>query len=241
LYDNFKRMPSKQKKNLGGRPTKFDPGLIPRVRKFMLMGATMVELADFLEVDRSQVHRWMEKNVEFRNAVKNGREEADANVAKAMYKRATGMKIKATKIFYDKDAAAAQRFLARELLRKMKINQLETTKGYKLTEEEIAAVNLTAEELANIDNALEGRAGVVAVPYYEVLAPDVKAGTFWLTNRRGDSWKEKQEINQNVSAEVTHSIEWEEAPNCEPLKTAEELEAEAELENPHNVTDEEQH
>lgn len=224
-------MAAKRKKNLGGRPTKFDPGLTPRVKKFMLLGSSMEQLADFLDVHISQIYRWMEKDASFREAVMSGREEADANVAKSMYKRAVGMRIKATKIVYDKDRASMERHLACESARQMKADMLG---------QDLADVELTSDEILKITNMLSKTAGVIAVDYVEVLPPDVKAGIFWLTNRKGDSWKEKQEINQNLAGEVTHSIEWEEAPGCEPLKTAEELEAEAELENPRNVTDDEQ-
>lgn len=233
-------MAAKKKKNLGGRPTKFDPTLIPKVRKFMLMSATMEQLADFLGVNKSQIYRWMSKDAGFRTAVTSGREEADANVAKSMYKRAVGMRVKATKIFYDKDAAAQQKAYAYEAARQMKIGLMEGMQG-ELTKEEKQGVSLTLEEYQRIDDQLAGKAGIVAVPYYEVLPPDVKAGMFWLNNRRSEHWKDRQTVDQNVTGDVQHIIDWVEAPDCEPLKTAEELEAEENNLNPRDATNEDEH
>lgn len=202
-------MAAKKKKSNAGRPTKFDPLLIPKVKKFMLMTATIDQLADFLEVDRSQVYRWMEKEPKFRDAVNSGREEADANVASSMYRRAVGGKVKKTKIMYDKDIAAAA-------YRAAYIAYMSTkAEGEELTPAEIDNITKMATEAATI-----------RADYTEEIPADVKAGIFWLTNRKSEHWKERQQVDQNIVADVQHVIEWVEAPDCEPLKTAEELQAE---------------
>ena len=65
-------------KSQGGRPTKYDPSVIPEVRSWCQMGATVDDLAGFLDVDRATIHRWMLVHPEFCDAMRIGREAADA-------------------------------------------------------------------------------------------------------------------------------------------------------------------
>ena len=75
-------------KSQGGRPTKYDPSVIPEVRSWCQMGATVDDLAGFLDVDRATIHRWMLVHPEFCDAMRIGREAADARVERALYERA---------------------------------------------------------------------------------------------------------------------------------------------------------
>jgi hypothetical protein len=75
-------------KSQGGRPTKYDPSVIPEVRSWCQMGATVDDLAGFLDVDRATIHRWMLVHPEFCDAMGIGREAADARVERALYERA---------------------------------------------------------------------------------------------------------------------------------------------------------
>ena len=52
------------------------------------MGATVDDLAGFLDVDRATIHRWMLVHPEFCDAMRIGREAADARVERALYERA---------------------------------------------------------------------------------------------------------------------------------------------------------
>lgn len=47
------------------------------------------------------------------------------------------------------------------------------------------------------------------VPVIKQIPPDITAATFWLKNRKGDTWREKQDVNLNVdgSIEVTDKSE----------------------------------
>jgi hypothetical protein len=75
-------------KSQGGRPTKYDPSVIPEVRSWCQMGATVDDLAGFLDVDRATIHRWMLVHPEFCDAMRIGREAADARVERALYEKA---------------------------------------------------------------------------------------------------------------------------------------------------------
>ncbi|WP_198174802.1 terminase [Spirosoma arboris] len=78
--------------NDGGRPTKYEKGYAKQAFHYCLLGATDKDLATFFEVSESTIDNWKRENVEFLGSVKRGKIIADANVAKALYKRATGYK-----------------------------------------------------------------------------------------------------------------------------------------------------
>ena len=86
-----------------GRPLTyhFKAGVqLKQIYKFMLMGATIQELADFLEVHKDTVYDWIEKYPEFSDTIKKGRLQADAEVSHKTFKKATGYTKKMVKIFH---------------------------------------------------------------------------------------------------------------------------------------------
>ena len=58
--------------------------------KFCVLGATKAQVAVFLGVSESCIDKWMESWPEFKEAIERGREEADAQVAHGLYRRAIG-------------------------------------------------------------------------------------------------------------------------------------------------------
>ena len=97
------RAKTKTTKAKPGRPSKYAPAFVAQAYKLALLGATMEQIADFFEVNGDTVHSWMRKHREFADALKSGRQDADANVAKSLYRRAIGYKRKAEKVFCLKD------------------------------------------------------------------------------------------------------------------------------------------
>lgn len=78
---------------------KYDAALHPKqAYKLMLLGATLSDLAKFFELADCTIDRWVATHSEFAEAVKSGGQIADANVAKALYRRAIGYRHKAVKI-----------------------------------------------------------------------------------------------------------------------------------------------
>lgn len=65
-----------------------------RATEYCMLGATNEELAAFFRVALPTVERWMVEYPRFRRAIEDGREAADARVARAMHRRAVGMTIK---------------------------------------------------------------------------------------------------------------------------------------------------
>lgn len=85
-------------KHPGGRPTKYKPDYTEQAYKFCLLGATDEKLAAFFGVDVATIYRWKDEIPEFREALKNGKERADAEIAQALYHRAKGYSHDAVKI-----------------------------------------------------------------------------------------------------------------------------------------------
>lgn len=86
-------MPSK-----GGRPSKYRPEYAKQSYHLALLGATDADLASAFSVRLSTVALWKRRQPEFSDALKRGKAEADANVAKSLYRRALGYSHPAVKI-----------------------------------------------------------------------------------------------------------------------------------------------
>lgn len=80
-------MPKKQ-----GRPTKYKSTFCEQAYKLCLLGAIDKELADFFDVTEDCITKWKKNYPEFLLSLKEGKVQADANVAESLYKRACGYK-----------------------------------------------------------------------------------------------------------------------------------------------------
>jgi len=83
----------------GGRPSKYNPEYAQQAYKLCLLGATDKELADFFGTTEQSVNAWKKKYPEFLESLKAGKQQADANVAESLYKRACGYEHEEDKIF----------------------------------------------------------------------------------------------------------------------------------------------
>lgn len=66
-----------------------------------MLGATDRDLAEAFAVAESTISLWKLRHREFSEALKAGKERADANVAKSLYRRALGYEHEAVKIVAD--------------------------------------------------------------------------------------------------------------------------------------------
>ncbi len=82
-----------------GRPTDYKEEYAELAYKLCLLGATDVQLAEFLEISEKTIYNWKNKHPEFLQALKDGKEIADANVAQSLYQRAIGYEHPEDKIF----------------------------------------------------------------------------------------------------------------------------------------------
>lgn len=72
------------------RPTKFKPEFVAQAEKLCRLGATDIEVADFLEVDVRTLYRWKGEHEEFCQALKAGKDVSDERVERSLFSRATG-------------------------------------------------------------------------------------------------------------------------------------------------------
>ena len=80
-------------KHPGGRPTDYREEYCELGYKLCLLGHTDKELAQFFGVVESTIYLWKKQYPQFSEALKNGKDIADANVATTLYERATGYEI----------------------------------------------------------------------------------------------------------------------------------------------------
>jgi hypothetical protein len=73
-----------------GRPSLFKPEYTEQVEKLCKLGTTDRDLCLFFNVSPQTIENWKKTHPEFFLALMKGKQEADTNVAEAMYKNATG-------------------------------------------------------------------------------------------------------------------------------------------------------
>lgn len=73
-----------------GRPTKFKDEYVAQTEKLCRLGATDIEVADFLGVDVRTLYRWKGEREDFCQALKAGKEVSDERVERSLFARATG-------------------------------------------------------------------------------------------------------------------------------------------------------
>jgi hypothetical protein len=73
-----------------GRPTLYRPEYVEQAHDYCLLGATNDELAGYFGVAPRSVDCWLQAHPEFARAVRNGRDVADAQIARRLQQRAMG-------------------------------------------------------------------------------------------------------------------------------------------------------
>lgn len=90
---------SKPRKEPFGRPTSYKPEYAQQAFKLCLLGATDAKLADFFGVAEQTINAWKKDNPDFLESLKDGKKQADAQVANSLYQRAIGYSHAEDKIF----------------------------------------------------------------------------------------------------------------------------------------------
>jgi hypothetical protein len=91
-----------------GRPTDYREEFVEQAEKLSLLGATDMQIADFFEVSEATLNRWKHTYPEFCASIKLGKETADTNVARSLYRKAIGYEFDSVKIFCGKDGEVTQ-------------------------------------------------------------------------------------------------------------------------------------
>jgi len=90
----------KQKKDAGGRPTKYEARFCELARRFFLYRpeGTDAELADYLFVSESTVNLWKQKHPRFSESIRAGKLPAAVETNYSLYKLANGYTRKVAKV-----------------------------------------------------------------------------------------------------------------------------------------------
>lgn len=73
-----------------GAPTKYNPEIIEYARALAIDGLTNDEMAEKLGIATSTLNDWRKKYPDFSDAIKEGKDQADARVKMSLFKRALG-------------------------------------------------------------------------------------------------------------------------------------------------------
>ncbi len=93
-----------------GRPTDYKPEYDEQAYRLCLLGSTDAQLGDAFGVVENTINNWKRDHPSFLGSIKNGKVTADANVAEALYKRATGyVTIQEFAVFGDDDVRVVVR------------------------------------------------------------------------------------------------------------------------------------
>jgi hypothetical protein len=80
----------KKKESAGGRPTSYKQEYAEQAYKLCLLGATDTKLADFFGVSESTLNLWKQAHPKFSESMSSGKDQADAEIAQALFHRAKG-------------------------------------------------------------------------------------------------------------------------------------------------------
>jgi hypothetical protein len=83
-----------------GRPKgsgKYHPGLIPSAKKLASIGLTDAEIAEYFEVNKATLTRWLVEYPDFCATLKEAKQIADKRVVRRLFERALGYTSKETK------------------------------------------------------------------------------------------------------------------------------------------------
>jgi hypothetical protein len=86
-----------------GRDSKYRPEFNEQARKLCLLGYIDTELASFFGVCEATINNWKGQFPAFLEAIRAGKDAADAEVADSLYRRATGESILVERIIKDGD------------------------------------------------------------------------------------------------------------------------------------------
>jgi hypothetical protein len=78
------------RKTTKGRPTKYKAEYCEEVTRLCLLGLTDEQLAQYFEISVATLNTWKNTHPDFLEAIKDGKERADAKVGASLYNKALG-------------------------------------------------------------------------------------------------------------------------------------------------------
>jgi hypothetical protein len=94
-----------------GRPMEYQTAHDEKAFEMALLGLTDVQIAKIIGITEGALNVWKEQHPSFFESLTQGREDADAKVARAMYKRALGVTITEEALTRDGDVVKLRKEL----------------------------------------------------------------------------------------------------------------------------------
>lgn len=94
-----------------GRPMEYQKAHDEKAFEMALLGLTDVQIAKVIGISEATINVWKNDHATFLEALTQGREDADAKVARAMYKRALGVTITEEALTRDGDVVKLRKEL----------------------------------------------------------------------------------------------------------------------------------
>jgi len=150
---------------VGSNKTEYMPEYDERVFKYCLLGLTDAQIAPLFDVTETTINNWKIANPSFFESMRRGKEDADAEVAASLYKRATGYEQENVKIFQFQgvkvivpfteivapDVTAQRLWLSNRQRKNWKGDSLDVTSGG----EKVKTIDLSMLSSEAIEKALE--------------------------------------------------------------------------------------
>jgi hypothetical protein len=92
-----------------GRPSLYKAEFVEQVQKLAALGATDIEICDFLEISTATFYLWRHQHPKFTEALVIGKAACDDRVERSLYNRAVGYTFESEKVFqYQGEIVRAQ-------------------------------------------------------------------------------------------------------------------------------------
>lgn len=174
---------------IGGRgKTLYKPELDEHAHNYCLMGALDEDLARFFGVSVATLNKWKKKYPAFGESIRIGKELADMQVAKSLYKRAIGYT-------YQQVVSHSAKISAK----KTKNNSCVDETFSEDDADDSRVVKVTTNEIVKVTT--------------KEMPPDTRAQIFWLKNRQPKLWREKHEVDDTNDGKKMSHITIFELPN----------------------------
>jgi len=187
-----------------GRPTKYQDNFPEIAEKYIAScGATMEELAKFLDVNPDTLYAWKDEHPAFSESIQKGRDAYDCvHIERSLKERAMGFE-------YDE--------VKEESVVLKGVDYIE------VSESEEVGTNKAGEPVYKQVKKL--RKGIKRSVTHKKVAPSDIALMFWLQNRDPERWKnvQKQYVSGNIKHEHEHKTVEEEVLENMPREELEQI------------------
>ncbi len=137
----------KHKKNLGGRPTKYNAFFTPKVA-FLAgkLGYTDFKIAEVLEINEETLNSWKKRHPKFSNSLQKGKGSVNDQVENSLIRRALGCYVPETKVLRDGTKIEIQKHYPPEPRAARSLLEVRNPKRWRNKTDVTANINITIDK-----------------------------------------------------------------------------------------------